>query len=119
VGEGGYVKVVCLCGSTRFREAFEIANMDETLRGNIVISVGMFGHTDHPSGSKHVTADGDETQEVKKMLDELHLRKIDLSSEVLIVNVGDYIGSSTRREIEYAYSKGKVVRFMFDHTDDA
>src|SRR6266496_1102237 len=98
----GPMSVVCLCGSTRFRSAFELANMDETLRGNLVISVGLFGHSDHPDGSRFLAADGDESTAVKQDLDALHFRKIDLADEVLVVNVGGYVGSSTKREITYA-----------------
>jgi hypothetical protein len=93
---------VCLCGSTRFREAFEKAQKDETLAGKIVLTVGMFGH-----------AEGiDMNGPVKRMLDELHLRKIDIAHEVLILNVGGYIGESTARELAYARAHGKVVRFL-------
>jgi hypothetical protein len=42
----------------------------------------------------------------------MHLRKIDLADEVFVVNVGGYIGTSTRREIEYAGKTGKVVRYL-------
>lgn len=45
------------------------------------------------------------------MLDTLHLQKIDLADEVLVVNPGGYIGDSTRREINYALSHGKPVRY--------
>lgn len=46
------------------------------------------------------------------MLDELHFRKIDISSEILVINVGGYIGESTRNEIDYAYLKGKSVCYL-------
>lgn len=95
-------KVVCLCGSTRFREAFENANRTETLAGNIVLSVGLFGHYEGL----------DMAGETKARLDDLHLRKIDLADEVLILNVGGYIGESTRRELQYADGIGKRIRFM-------
>ena len=107
------MSVVCLCGSTRFRSAFELANMDETLRGNVVISVGLFGHVDYPDGSRYLTSDGDESMAVKQDLDALHFRKIDLADEVLVINVGGYVGSSTKREIAYAREQGKSVRFLF------
>ncbi len=93
--------IVCLCGSTKFKEAYEIANRQETLKGKIVLSVGMFGHLEGM----------DMNGEVKKMLDELHLRKIDLADEVLILNVESCIGESTQREIDYAYVEGKELRF--------
>jgi hypothetical protein len=94
-------KVICLCGSTRFKGAYIIANKNETLKGHIVLSVGLFGHADKEPMS----------EETKTMLDELHKRKIDLADEVLILNVGGYIGRSTRSEIAYAQKHGKVVRY--------
>lgn len=98
-------KVVCLCGSTRFFDAFSEANLKETRAGNIVLSVGCHTHSDSDLG---ISQDSEE----KKKLDELHLRKIDLADEVLILNVGGYIGESTRRELEYATKKGRTVRYL-------
>jgi hypothetical protein len=99
--------VVCLCGSTRFMEAFEQANLKETLAGKIVLSIG--GHT---KSDTDLMAAGELTEATKAMLDELHKRKIDLADEVLILNVGGYIGKSTRSEIEYADAKGKRIRYL-------
>lgn len=96
--------VVCLCGSTKFKQEFIDANFRETMAGKIVLSVGFFGHAD-----SHVYAP---TEEEKAMLDELHLRKIDLADEVLILNRWGYIGDSTRRELDYATNAGKLVRFL-------
>lgn len=96
--------VVCLCGSTKFKQEFIDANFRETMAGKIVLSVGWFSHVD---GNIYTPTD-----EEKKMLDELHLRKIDLADEVLILNVNGYIGESTRRELDYAKGKGKKVRFL-------
>lgn len=124
--------IVTLCGSTRFADAYIKATRDETLQGKIVISVGLFGHQEGL----------DMGGETKKMLDELHLRKIDMADEILVIN-GElcvcltcekpvektsycsvcndwpiglkrvfYIGDSTRREIEYARNHGKKVRYL-------
>ena len=49
---------------------------------------------------------------VKEMLDELHKRKIDLADEVFVLNVGGYIGESTRSEIEYAQEHQKKIRYL-------
>lgn len=95
-------RVVCLCGSTRFLDQYQAANRAETLSGRIVLSVGMFGH------SEGLDMNGP----VKAMLDQLHLRKIDLADEVLVINVGGYVGESTRREIAYAEAAGKPVRYL-------
>lgn len=95
-------KVITLCGSTRFRSEYEEANRRLTLQGNIVLSVGLFGHADAIAL----------TPEEKALLDEVHLRKIDLSDEVFVINVGGYIGQSTRREIEYAQSLSISVLYL-------
>ena len=51
---------------------------------------------------------------VKKIVDEVHLRKIDLADEVFVINKDQYIGESTRREIEYAKSIGKPIKYLVD-----
>jgi len=95
--------IVTLCGSTRFKKEFEDANKSETLAGRIVLSCGVFGHDpDEPELS----------DEAKNELDELHKRKIDLSDEILVINVGGYIGKSTRGEIEYSKAHGKRIRYL-------
>lgn len=124
--------VVTLCGSTRFADAYTKATRDETLQGKIVISTGLFGH------QEGLDMGGD----TKKMLDELHLRKIDLADEILVINEEIpvcvmcekptqpnaycptckdwaiklkrvfYVGDSTRREIEYAKEHGKTIRYL-------
>lgn len=98
-------KVIKLCGSTRFKEYFIEVQKRLTLEGNIVISLGLFGH----AGDKDALRD-----ETKAMLVRQHFAKIDLSDEIYVINVGGYIGNSTRREIEYAKETGKIVRFLED-----
>ena len=99
----GKYKVITLCGSTRFRDAFLEAQKRLTLEGNIVISVGLFGH----SGDEEVWKPG-----TKEMLDDMHKRKIDMADEIFVINVGGYIGESTRSEIEYAKATGKKVGYL-------
>lgn len=99
----GSYKVVTLCGSTKFKEHYLETQKRLTLEGNIVISVGLFGH----SGDDEVWTEG-----TKAMLDDMHLRKIDMADEVFVINVGGYIGSSTRNEIKYALDHGKEVRYL-------
>lgn len=100
-------RIVCLCGSTRFSQAFHDENLKETLAGRIVLSIGC----DFKSDTDLMLA-GELTQEDKDRLDELHLRKIDLADEILVLNVGGYIGASTTREIAYARTCGKRVRWL-------
>ena len=101
-------KVITLCGSTKFKDEFLAQQKRLTLEGNIVISVGLFGH-----------ADGDYqtviTEEIKEMLDDIHKRKIDMSDAIFVIDVNGYIGSSTRSEIEYAKSTGKEVMYLSEY----
>lgn len=99
--------IVCLCGSTRFGEAYRQAMLDETLAGNIVLTVGCVTQSD-----SELQASGIITDDVKDFLDRLHKRKIDLADEILVLNVGGYIGDSTRSEIEHAERVGKPIRYL-------
>lgn len=101
-------KIVCLCGSTRFHKQFVEHNYLETMAGNIVLSVGFYPHAVNEVHGEGVGI----TPEQKEALDELHKRKIDLADEVLVLNVGGYIGSSTRGEVLYAHERGKPVRWL-------
>jgi hypothetical protein len=96
-------KVITLCGSTKFKEEFMQVQKDLTLKGNIVISVGLFGH----SGDNEVWTEG-----TKEMLDDMHKRKIDMADEIFVINVNGYIGSSTKSEIEYAIKTNKKVNYL-------
>lgn len=106
----GKYKVITLCGSTRFKDAFMKAQKDLTLAGNIVINVGLFGH----SGDNEVWESMDEgtLTKTKEMLEDMHKHKIDMADEIFVINVGGYIGSSTKSEIEYAKATGKAVRYL-------
>ena len=103
-------KVITLCGSTRFKDEFMKAQKDLTLQGNIVISVGLFGH----AGDNEVWENMDEgtLTKTKEMLDDIHKRKIDMSDGIFVINVGGYIGESTKSEIEYAKNHGKTVEYL-------
>ena len=106
----GKYKVITLCGSTRFKDAFLETQKKLTLKGNIVISVGLFGH----SGDNEVWENMDKgtLTRTKAMLDDMHKRKIDMADEIFVINVGGYIGDSTRSEIEYAIQTGKPVHYL-------
>ena len=99
----GKYKVITLCGSTKFKDDFLREQKRLSLEGNIVISVGLFGH----SGDNEVWTD-----DKKAMLDDMHKRKIDMADEIFVINKGGYIGSSTKSEIEYDIKMGKKVNYM-------
>lgn len=101
--------IVCLCGSTRFGKEFEQANLQETLRGKIVLTIGCSMRSDAEL-FKDLTPEA--IQRVKSDLDELHKRKIDLADEVLILNKDGYVGESTLGELIYARARYKCIRWL-------
>lgn len=101
-------KIVCLCGSTRFYKQFQKANYELTMQGIIVLSVGFYPHSSEQAHGEHIGI----TPEQKIALDELHKRKIDLADEVFVLNVNNYIGESTRSEIEYATKLNKPIKYL-------
>ena len=100
------VKVITLCGSTRFVNTFNEWRKKLTLAGIIVLSIELVLPQSEREDPQH------NNYKVKQMLDELHLRKIDLSDEIFVLNVGGYIGESTRNEINYAHKQGKVIKYL-------
>ena len=106
----GNYKVITLCGSTRFKDEFMQAQKTLTLEGNIVISVGLFGHSGDNEVRENMSEDT--LTATKIMLDDMHKRKIDMADEIFVINVGGYIGESTRSEIEYAAQTGKAIRYL-------
>lgn len=98
--------IVCLCGSSRFYEAYQQANYEETMAGKIVLSIGFYPHA-----KGHGEMEGC-TPEQKVELDKLHKDKIDMADEILVLNVGGYFGDSTRSEIAHAKREGKTIRWL-------
>lgn len=104
-------KVVTLCGSTRFMDQFFRSGWKETLRGRIVLSVGVVVRDDESAAQLPNDHLGEHFG-VKDLLDEIHFRKIDLSDHILVLNVDGYIGKSTQREMAYAIATGKPVHYL-------
>ena len=103
----GEAKVITLCGSTKFEADFAQVNQRLTMEGFVVISLGMFSLPDLPGYDW--TAD---SSDPKGRLAGVHFRKIRMADEVYIVDPGGYVGESTRREIAYAESLGKPIRYL-------
>lgn len=91
-------EIVCICGSTKFEADWRKAELVLELAGYIVLSIG-FGLNIFSSRKK-------------RELDELHKRKIDICDWIYVLNVGGYIGRSTRSEINYAIELGKKVVYL-------
>ena len=94
-------EVVCLCGSTRFKEQFREEEERLERAGKAVLSVGFFAHAD----------DVDLSDEEKNRLDRLHKRKVEMAHRVHVVNPGGYVGGSTAEEIEHAEALGREVTY--------
>lgn len=105
----GNYKVITLCGSTRFKDEFIQEQKRLTLEGNIVISVGLFSHSDDKVWEN---MEEDTINQTMLMLDDMHKRKIDMSDEIFVINKNGYIGTSTQSEIEYAKQIGLPVKYM-------
>ncbi len=97
-------RIITLCGSVRFGDWFEVWACKFTRAGWIVLGPECFEHPYYHS---------EKGEGLKKRLDELHLKKIDLSEAIFVLNVNGYIGKSTTKEIFYAHSQGKKV-FYFE-----
>ena len=97
--------VVCLCGSSKFKDDFIRVSEELTLQGNVVIGLSLYGHAEHKFGTVI-------TPEVKAMLDDMHRQKIDMSDSIYVINKGGYIGESTKREIAYARFHNKPIAYM-------
>lgn len=96
-------KVITLCGSTRFRRAFEEWNVRLTVdEGAVVLSIVI------PSHSYGLTL----SEREKTAFDAAHLAKIDLCDEIFMLDIGGYIGDSARRELDYGAEKGKKIRYL-------
>lgn len=108
--ELSFPRIIAICGSTRFMAQMAEADVRETEAGRVVVKPGCDLKSPNPLWSDPVEAEA-----LKARLDALHRSKILLADEVLVV--GDYIGDSTRAEIDYARSLGKPVRFTHPEVD--
>ncbi|GCD91275.1 hypothetical protein [Nocardioides sp. LS1] len=97
--------VIALCGSMRFGAEFARLDVELTLAGHVVLTPTALDPSTELSA------------EDRERLGRVHLQKVAMADEVLIVNVGDYLGESTRRELEHARSLGLAVRFLEPHAE--
>lgn len=96
--EAATPRIVCLIGSASkaaiaFREEYDRLSAE----GAIVLTI-----------SKLIPVPG-QPDEIQQWL---HLRKIDLADEVHVLNVNGYIGQTTREELAYAESRGKIIEYL-------
>ena len=94
------MKIITLCGSTRFEEYYRAINAKFTLEGNVVLSCGVFNYKNPDKEDK------------RDLLQEVHRQKIDMADEVFVINVDGYIGEHTQEEIDYCKTIGKPVKYL-------
>lgn len=94
--------IITLCGSIKFKDEFIKVYEKYTLGGNIVLTPNFFNNMKKENIDK----------KTKQMLDGMHKQKIDMSDEIYVINVGGYIGESTKLEIKYAEAKGKKISYL-------
>ena len=102
------IEKICLCGSTKFKDEFAKVNKKLTLEGYVVLSVGVFYHD----------LKDEITDEQKLILDKIHKKKIDLCDAIYVINPNQYIGKSTKNEIEYAKKQNKEI-FYYELSNHA
>jgi len=94
-------RIICLCGSSKFKEEMMDFAREKTLAGLIVVMPLVFPHS------------GDSiSNQQKERLDGLHLWKIKKSAYICAICRDFYIGRSTIREMKFAYDYGKVIQVI-------
>jgi len=106
-------KIVTLCGSTKYWQDFSRINAKLTLKGYIVLSVGYDSDKGYEVGLNDSYLASETWELRRKRLDDLHLHKIQMSDEILVLNIDGYISSSTNQEIKFATEQNKVVRYLY------
>lgn len=101
--------VITVCGSSRFVEQMAVVRWELEKQGNITLGLHLLPAA-YAQCQDHIA----EEQGVAAQMDELHLRKIDMSDKIFVVNVDGYIGESTAREIAYAKARAIPVVYLED-----
>lgn len=100
--------IITLCGSTRFKKEYEEVNRVLELADWVVLTVASYYHSERSADLRAWILKN------KRRLDRLHLAKIELSQAIVVIDVGGYVGSSTRSEIKHAKRRGKPIYFWSD-----
>ncbi len=100
-------KIVVFCGSSKFCDVMAVcAWLVEKHENAITMGLHLLPYW-YTDAEDHLA----EHEGVADQMDELHLRKIDLATEVFVINFDDYIGESTARETKYAKDRGLKIRW--------
>ncbi len=105
------MSVITLCGSTRFTEEMLVRQWELSKQGHVVMGWCVLPNS-YSSDIHHVA----EEENVQEIMDAVHKKKIDMSDYIVVINVNDYIGESTKSEILHALKTRKDVRYAYPHT---
>ncbi len=97
------MKIVTLCGSLKFQKEMMTIAEKMALEGHCILTPV------YP-----VLENIERTKEQLIKLKEAHFKKIELSDAILVVNINNYIGNSTKSEIDYAQKLGKEIKYYTD-----
>ena len=97
------MKIVTLCGSLKFKNEMMTVAEKMALEGNCILTPV------YPVSDKM-----ERTKEQLIKLKEAHFKRIELSDAILVVNINNYIGDSTKLEIDYAKKLGKEIIYYTD-----
>lgn len=92
------MKVITLCGSMKFKKNMMITAQELASEGNCVLT------PTYP-----VLEDVEITDEIREKLKEAHFKRIEMSDAIFVININNYIGESTKLEIEHAKKLGKEI----------
>ena len=99
------MKIITICGSLKFEKEIKYYSEKLSLEGNCELSVI------YPTREK-----GDYTINDIKQLGNGHLKKIDISDAIFVINKGGYMGEAVGREIEYAKKHNKEIMYLEEST---
>lgn len=104
------MKIITLCGSTRFHELFAEYYVKLAMEGYTVLTIpASFQVKGENKGLSEIS------DEIKKRLDECHKEKISISNAIFVLNKNGYIGESTKSEIDFAEYLGKDIFYLEKH----
>lgn len=95
------MKVITICGSLKYKSEMMKVAEKLALEGICIITPV------YPIEENYTR-----TEKQIENLKKAHFKKIDLSDSIFVVNVNNYIGESTKLEIEYAKSKNKEIIYL-------
>ena len=96
------MKIITVCGSLKYQDEMMRIAEEKSLEGLCVLTPVF-----------PVIKDVKITEAQLASLKEAHRKRIELSDSVLIINPNNYIGESTKSEIEYAKKLGKELLYLY------